>query len=125
MKLCELVEDAGPLQKVESFCFPDLTGDLTCLKMVFRSLCCFVCVLKDTDEVLLSDKFPSGSQFMPVETSPVWERFIGLELLWAWTFTNNQGYSDGLRLEFRSSGTIIEFVSIASTLKTFEVHEIQ
>jgi len=40
---------------------------------------------------------------------------LGLKLIWYWTMTNNQGYSDGIQFQFGTNvGKTIQLVAIAS-----------
>ncbi|MFC5571604.1 DUF6334 family protein [Lysobacter yangpyeongensis] len=52
-----------------------------------------------------------------------WSRCIGKRLRWAWLLTNQQGYTDGVRLEFGdpdvSESVVVELVVAASSLHPF------
>ncbi len=67
---------------------------------------------QDPDETLVE----AGS------SSP-WSECIGLGICWAWQLTNQQGYSDGARLEFSEPGeesrVVVELIVVASAIKLF------
>lgn len=41
---------------------------------------------------------------MSSEPALLWKSIVGMELLWVWTMTNQQGYWDGLQIEFSDRG---------------------
>jgi hypothetical protein len=55
--------------------------------------------------------------------SAPWSACLGLGLRWAWSLTNQQGYLDGVRLEFgdpnRPFGLIVELTVAASAIQMF------
>lgn len=56
-----------------------------------------------------------------------WSACLGLGVCWGWRLTNQQGYTDGVRLEFSEPGkpshAVVELVVIASGLQVFEATE--
>jgi hypothetical protein len=61
-------------------------------------------------------------EIVPVSESDPWAKLIGGKVLWGWQFTNHQGYTDGVRLEFIEPGMlrtrgIVEFVVAASMIE--------
>lgn len=42
-----------------------------------------------------SDSLPS-----PLTRASPWARLMGTDVVWAWVLTNNQGFSDGIQIEF-------------------------
>lgn len=69
-------------------------------------------VAAETDEVLVDW----------THSSP-WAECVGREATWAWLLRNQQGYTDGVRFEFRSSNepaaAIVELIVIASKIEIF------
>lgn len=55
--------------------------------------------------------------------SPPWAGSVGLGVRWGWRLTNQQGYTDGVRLEFtaadESSRAVAELVTVASGIQVF------
>jgi hypothetical protein len=53
----------------------------------------------------------------------VWNQCVGKPLRWAWLLTNQQGYTDGVRLEFGGpdspESVVVELVVAASSLHPF------
>lgn len=60
------------------------------------------------------------------DTAP-WRRAIGKSVLFAWLMTNQQLYVDGVQFEFantvQDTSATIQLVTVASSLRIFEVHE--
>ena len=57
-----------------------------------------------------------------------WETVVGTSPVWIWLLTNQQGYEDGLRLEFSSiqenrRGNVITLVVIASAILVYSSRE--
>ena len=54
-----------------------------------------------------------------------WSGTLGLPLLWSWTLTNQQGYVDGLQLEFatnaKSASVLIQLLALASEIKVRQI----
>ncbi len=52
-----------------------------------------------------------------------WDSCRGLRICWAWSLTNQQGYTDGVRLEFSEPGqaprAVVELVVAASAIGVF------
>jgi hypothetical protein len=62
-----------------------------------------------------------------VEPSP-WDSCVGLGLAWAWWLTNQQGYRDGVRLEFIAQDKgpkIVELLVVASGIYIFEPKQVE
>jgi hypothetical protein len=80
----------------------------------------------DTLAVSLGLLVPEASETLIDASSAVpWSDCVGFSICWAWRLTNQQGYSDGVRLEFSESGkesrAVIELVVVASTIEIFVV----
>jgi hypothetical protein len=60
-----------------------------------------------------------------VGSSAPWSACMGLRVCWAWQLTNQQGYSDGVRLEFSEPGaesrSVVELIVVASAIQMFVV----
>ena len=77
----------------------------------------------DDDEISVTPApLPQPTPTHP-STPSVWSRCIGKRLCWAWLLTNQQGYSDGVRLEFGDpdspESVVVELVVAASSLHPF------
>ena len=77
-------------------------------------------VAKD-DSVALSLSELDGSPAAHIST--VWAQCIGKPLQWAWLMTNQQGYTDAVRLEFNDpenpGSTVVELVVAASSINAY------
>lgn len=55
--------------------------------------------------------------------SAPWSACMGFGICWAWRLTNQQGYSDGVRLEFSEPGevsrAVVELIVAASAIELF------
>lgn len=120
VNISELVESAGCLKSVEQFSFPELPGKLVCIVLHFENLSCTINVNEETDEIVMSQN-EDISGLVEREKSALWRSVLGEGLSWVWELTNQQGYSDGLRLEFSESWQIIELVVIAFSIKEYKV----
>ena len=80
----------------------------------------------DTDEIALGTDSPTKDSDDVSGRSP-WVAAIGKPLLWAWSLRNQQGYCDGVQLEFRTtvsdSGPILQLATRASCLRVFSLTE--
>lgn len=58
--------------------------------------------------------------------SPPWRACLGLTPAWIWQMTNQQGYTDGVRLEFGEPGRsgTVELLVIASAIRVFTATEV-
>ncbi|VUD69420.1 hypothetical protein TDB9533_04789 [Thalassocella blandensis] len=118
MTLSDLVENSGKLISVKGYCFVDLPYELAAMDLKFERCNCFIRINEETDEINVCSHF-EGEGLLESNINVLVSKYIGLELLWAWGLVNNQGYSDGLRLQFKNIETAIEFVVEASSIKQF------
>ena len=78
----------------------------------------------DTLAVSLGPLVPDEDETAVEATSSApWSGCIGSGVRWAWRLTNQQGYPDGVRLEFgnpdKSSSTVVELIVAASAIQMF------
>lgn len=59
--------------------------------------------------------------------SPPWPACLGLSPAWIWQLTNQQGYTDGVRLEFGEPArpVVVELLVIASAIRVFTATEVE
>jgi len=78
----------------------------------------------DTDEIIISQDLPSDmSQFVPIPPPPIWRVLVEHSILFYWKMINNQGYFDGLQIDFRTTVDdpaipSVQFQIAASSLST-------
>ena len=60
-------------------------------------------------------------QMVDITSTHPWTEAIGLPLLWSWVMLNQQGYNDGVQLEFSQDGgsvsVIVQMIGVASEVK--------
>jgi len=123
MKLSNLVENSGKLMGVKSYSFSELPNEIAAIDLSFERCGCFIRVVEDTDEIAVSST-PDLVGLVESRMDVAISGYKGLELLWAWGLMNNQGYSDGLRLQFKNKDVAVEFVVEASSIKQYLVSKV-
>jgi hypothetical protein len=118
MKLSTLVESAGRLVKVIGYCFSELPNELAAIELQFKNLNCSLRVIEETDEIQLSPSC-DFTGLVNHGLEPILSKYCGYELLWVWEMKNNQGYTDGLKFEFKGHDVAIELIVVASSIKQF------
>jgi Family of unknown function (DUF6334) len=121
------IHDAGgPLVGVSYLLFEGHANFITAVSLRFESVSVlFRAVAEDDSLAVILGPLMQGEDESMVEaasTAP-WSRCIGFEVRWAWRLTNQQGYTDGVRLEFGNpddaSRSIIELIVAASAIEMF------
>ena len=127
-KLAELYDIGGPLVSVECALFEGNPNCVTAVLLRFDSVSTVFRAVADDDTltITLGPLVPAmGERLLNVGSYPPWSRCIGLGVAWAWQLTNQQGYSDGVRLEFSEPGeefrAVIELIVVASAIQIFAV----
>ncbi len=118
MNLSELVYESGKLSKIAAF---TNGGGICGLLFSFEGMAFYSTVSSDTDEIAIQEFVPSSHKETKYPNRL--NACIGKKLIWAWTLENQQGYSNGLRLEFEDS-LVFDFIAVASDLKIFDAQEI-
>ena len=113
-------------QLFESVAYALFEGDqnfITAIELRFTSLVFNVRAVADDDTLSInlgSLQLDSDESLFEPEKSELWSSCIGSHIVWGWRLTNQQGYDDGLRLEFSTVenkiGPIVEFVVAASAI---------
>ena len=97
------------------------------LELRFDSVTLSISAVDEDDTVALSLSGVVGSS--PVHSDSTWSLCIGKPLQWAWLMTNQQGYTDGVRLEFNdpdSPGSeIVDLVVAASSINVYRAQPIE
>jgi phage tail protein X len=87
----------------------------------------------DDDELALLQRFDEGAPGVGLRTSDIghlhpWREAIGAPVIWAWVLTNQQGYTDGVQLEFSASAdkkpVLVQLLALASEVKVYKLGEI-
>jgi hypothetical protein len=121
MDLSEIVYDAGNLQRVNFYSTLEEDDEFDGVLLVFEATSCFIRAINESDEVELLGEIPEN--YFPVAGIDAFKQCVGYPLQWAWFLINQQGYQDGIKLEF-TNGVILELVVVASYFQAFVVIEI-
>lgn len=127
--LTRIHDDAGPLRAVRYVQDENLPTFPVGVILEFEILSATILAEPNYDEILvrLTPYEPkSGEKVVAVGTEDPWLEMYGLSVLWTWRMTNQQGYTDGLRLEFgdpddNHKSRTVEMVVAASSIKLFAV----
>src|SRR5688500_1397 len=124
--LAKIYGGGGPLRGVSYALFEGNPRFIAAVGLRFESASAVFRAVPDDDTLdagfwALAPE-PDESLVEVGDTAP-WSACIGSGVRWAWRLTNQQGYSDGVRLEFdeadEASRTIIELVEEASAIQIF------
>jgi hypothetical protein len=129
--LKQVCDDGGPLLGVEYALFEDRPQFIAAAGLRFESLSLVIRAVADDDtvSVITGPLIPEADEVVAdVTRSAPWAGCLGRRLIWGWRFTNQQGYTDGVRLEFNALGEAIgivrEFIVMASALRLLIAREV-
>lgn len=124
--LAKIYDDAGRLVGVSQTLLEGDPRFVTAVGLRFESLSAIFRAVPDDDTlaVSLGPIVPDPDEtLVDSGSSAPWSDYVGFSVCWAWRLTNQQGYSDGVRLEFSESGKesrgIVELVVAASAIQVF------
>jgi hypothetical protein len=113
------------LREIECLFDADLPKGPVAVKFAFETVGFYLLVDAIDDSVWVANELPAELQSLRPskvddQASP-WREALGAQLSWGWLQTNQQGYTDGLQLEFRGNerdGLVcIQMIALASTLE--------
>src|SRR4051812_35376877 len=124
--LRRICDDGGRLIGVGYALFGNDPGFVTAIGLRFESLAAVFRAVPD-DDTLVAGTGPlvptADEAVTQAGHSLPWSTCMGLGVCWAWSWTNQQGYTDGVRLEFsepgKASQAVVELLVIASAIKVF------
>jgi Family of unknown function (DUF6334) len=125
MPIAAIIEQGALLRFVHCIFDEDLPNGPVAITFGFEtaSFCVLANASDDTISVLPTIPVELQSHLcleIDDKTAP-WNGVIGSTLIWSWLLTNQQGYCDGLQLEFRRDGHgslhCFQMIAIASTLE--------
>lgn len=122
MKLSKIVNSCEKLVHAQSYSFRELENEIAAIKLEFETFNFFVEVIEESDEIRLA-KQSNLCELVATDKPLGFHSCYGLRLCWAWSMTNNQGYSDSLKFEFENN-QVIELVVMASSIMQFSVSEL-
>ena len=98
---------------------------ITAVEMRFESFSAtFRAMPDDTLTVILEAlDLDSDESLIDVSKSELWSQCLGSRIPWLWRLTNQQGYDDGVRIEFAKPEedfiSVVEFIVMASAIQVF------
>jgi hypothetical protein len=124
--LAKIYDEAGSLVGARYALFNGDPGFITAVELRFEKMSSVFRANPDDDtlEVRIGSLSLDDSETaLDVTDLDLWAQYCGQNLSWAWQLTNQQGYSDGVRLEFNTSAkqtaAIVELVVVASAIQLF------
>jgi len=124
--LAKIYDDGGRLVRVSQTLFEGDPQFVTAFGLQFELLSAIFRAVPDDDTlaVSLGSLVPDPDEaLIDASHSAPWSAFGGFSVCSAWRLTNQQGYSDGVRLEFSEPGKvsrgIVELVVAASEIQVF------
>lgn len=124
--LGRLRADGGPLVGVAYSLFEGSPQFITAVGLRFEAAAAVFRAVAEDDTLAASfgplEPEP-GEMRVEVGRSAPWSGCLGAGVCWGWELTNQQGYTDGVRLEFREPGgpsrAVVELVVVASAVQVF------
>jgi len=124
--LAKIYDDGGRLVGVRYALFEGDPKFITAVELRFESVSAVFRAVADDDTLAVSigplNPEPDETLVEAGNSAP-WAECLGLGLCWAWRLTNQQGYTDGARLEFSVPGeesrAIVEFIVAAAAINIF------
>jgi hypothetical protein len=124
--LAEIYESGGRLVGVRYALFEGDPRFVTAVELQFESRSAVFRAVADDDTLAASlgqIESEAYETLVEVSDSELWLNYVGYGICWAWQLTNQQGYSDGVRLEFSEPGKescgVIELIVVASAIQLF------
>ena len=124
--LAKIYDDGGTLIGVTYASFDRDPRFITAIGLRFESLSAVFRAEPDLDTLAASlGPLTPGPDEVLVEVGgrEPWLACIGFGVVWAWRLTNQQGYTDGVRLEFGAPGeasrAVVELIVAASAIELF------
>ena len=113
--------DGGNLRYVREILLDPNYPPIMAVELQFDTLTISFSAVADDDTIAVSSGSYSGPSRQTINAP--WTSCIGKPLQWTWLMTNQQGYTDGARLEFTDPDSqhsvIVELVAGASSLRVY------
>ena len=124
--LADIFDKESRLVGVSYALFEGAPHFVTAVEMRFESFSANFRAISDDDtlEVNLGELKPETDELLTdVSRSTPWSQCVGARVPWLWRLTNQQGYNDGVRIEFTKPDTkftsVVELIVMASAIKVF------
>jgi hypothetical protein len=126
--LAKIYDEGGAFLGAEYTLFQGDRGFITAVGLRFETIDAVFRADPDHDTLVVTiDRLrPDADEtLIDASNSAPWTTCVGFGIRWAWRLTNQQGYSDGVRLEFakpgESSRAVLELIVAASAIEIFQV----
>jgi hypothetical protein len=124
--LADICDNGSPLIGVTCTLFSGDPRFITAAGLQFESIAVTCRANPDDDTLSMSlgslTAEPDEKLIVVGNTLP-WSNCLGLSVNWGWELTNQQGYVDGVRIEFQCGGVlptfVVELIVAASAIKVF------
>ena len=128
-ELRRICDEAGPLTGADHALFEGDRRFITTVVLRFESLTAVIRAVSEDDTLTVAlGPFRPEPQETTVAASAalVWAKCLHRPVFWAWQLTNQQGYADGVRLEFGTpeQPVTVELIVVASSIKLFHATEL-
>ena len=117
-----LCYDAGKLVAVEHAVLDGYPSFVTAVRLTFESYRVVFRAVPEDDTITVADDgaFPASDELLTTVTAAApWAGWIGRGVAWAWLLTNQQGYADGIRIEFGTDGSGVTLVVAGSSINLY------
>lgn len=128
--LAEIYDRFDRLKNVSYALFDGDPRFITAIELEFTSFSATFRAVADDDtlSVMIGNLEPDADEsLIVVGNSEPWSFCRNSYLLWGWRLTNQQGYDDGVRIEFSNPeekfSLVIEFIVVASAIQIYIVRK--
>ena len=126
--LHQVANDAGSLVQVQRVTWNELPNDVASFVLTFQKMQLTVNARDDDTVELVEGAIASNPEYsLQTGDEYPWSEAIGKPIRWGWLMTNQQGYQDGIQIEFAHNvaepSTIVQMVAVSSSLRVFCVQE--
>jgi len=126
--LAKIYDDGGHLVNVTCTLFEGDRKFVTAVGLRFESISAVFRANPDDDTLIASIgslTADADETLVDISDSSPWATCLGAGACWLWQLTNQQGYADGVRLEFgnpdEQSRAVVELLVTASAIETLLV----
>jgi hypothetical protein len=132
-ELGRIYNDGGLLEGVDHVLFGGDSRSLTAIVLRFETLTAVLRAVAEDDTLAVTiGLFQPRPQevIRAASLSKAWVNCLRRSISWAWQLTNQQGYTDGLRLEFgtpdaKQQPITVELIVVASDIQLFHATELR
>jgi hypothetical protein len=127
--LHQTVYQGGRLLGVREALLWEESDRVSALELTFEALTLTLSVDSEFDSIQATLAPMADGMIIRKAAQDVWQSCLGKGLHWAWRLTNQQGYDDGVRLEFHNPGedtsVRAELIAMASAIDFFIANQVE